>query len=269
MTTQFVTSKDGTRIAYETAGSGPVLLVVNGALGSRSLTFAKAIRDEFAKHFTVIDYDRRGRGESGDTQPFAVAREVEDIAALVKGPGGGSCFVFAQSSGAALALEAAASGVPMTMLVAFEPPYMVGDPKDRPDADFEARLWAMRKEEKRSQAVNYFMATVGVPAPFRLMMRLMPFWGQLKANAHTLPYDAAVMAGFELPARRLATIKVPVVAMVGAKSTPTLRRAAEAVATAVPKAKHQVAEGMSHAVNPKLMAPILAELFSGKPAKRA
>ena len=125
MATQFVTSADGTRIAYETAGQGAPLVFVWGALGARSSPFAKAMREELAKSFTVFDYDRRGRGESGDTQPYAVAREVEDLRAMV-GAAGGLPYVAATSSGAALALEAAASGVPMKMLAAHEPPYAVG-----------------------------------------------------------------------------------------------------------------------------------------------
>ena len=257
MNTQHVTSMDGTRIAYETAGSGPTLLVVNGAMGYRGLGFAKKFRDEFAKRFTVIDYDRRGRGESGDTAPYSVKKEVEDIAALVAGPGGGKCLVLAQSSGAALALEAAASGVPMTTLFAYEPPYMVGDPKDRPAPDFKERLEALLARGDRSGAVSYFMRTVGVPGFMLAVMRLFPFWKQLAAVAHTLPYDAAIMAGFDFPRKRLAALKVPVVAIAGEKTTPTLKRAVAEVAATVPGAQHKVAPGMSHAVNAKRLAPLL------------
>ncbi len=255
--TEFVTSKDGTRIAYETAGSGPTLLLVNGAMGYRGLDFAKKARDGFAAHFKVIDYDRRGRGESGDTKPYSVKKEVEDIAALVAGPGGGRCLVFAQSSGAALALEAAASGVPMQTLFAYEPPYMVGDPKDRPDRDFKEKLEALVAQGKRSEAVSYFMRTVGVPGFMLAVMRLFPFWKQLAAVAHTLPYDAAVMAGFDFPAKRLAALKVPVVAIAGEKTTPTLKAAVAQVAKTVPGAQHKVAPKMSHAVDSKRLAPLL------------
>jgi pimeloyl-ACP methyl ester carboxylesterase len=257
LTTQFVTSKDGTRIAYETAGSGPTLLIVNGAMGYRGLGFAKSFRAEMAKHFTVIDYDRRGRGESGDTPPYSVKKEVEDLAALVAGPGGGKCLVFAQSSGAALALEAAASGVPMTTLFAYEPPYMVGDPKDRPAPDFKERLERLVAEGDRSGAVSFFMRTVGAPAAMVAVMRLFPFWKQLAAVAHTLPYDAAVMAGFDFPAKRLAALKVPVVAIAGEKTTPTLKAAVAEVARTVPGARHQMAPKMGHAVNAKRIAPLL------------
>lgn len=255
--TSFVTSKDGTRIAYDKVGSGPTLLIVNGAMGFRGNAFAKKFQAEFAKHFTVIDYDRRGRGESGDTPPYSVNKEVEDLAALVAGPGGGQCLVFAQSSGAALALEAAASGVPMTRLVAYEPPYMVGDPEDRPDRDFKERLEAFLAQGDRDGAVTYFMRTVGVPALAVAIMRLFPFWKDLRAVAHTLPYDAAVMAGFDFPRKRLAGLTVPVVAVAGEKTTPTLKRAVAEVAKTVPGAQHRMAPRMNHAVDAKRMAPLL------------
>ena len=255
--TEFVTSKDGTKIAYDKVGSGPTLLIVNGAMGFRGNAFAKKFQAEFAKQFTVIDYDRRGRGESGDASPYSVRKEVEDIAALVAGPGGGKCLVFAQSSGAALALEAAASGVPMERLFAYEPPYMVGDPPDRPAPDFKERLEALVAKDDRDGAVKYFMRTVGVPGIALAIMRLFPFWKDLRAAAHTLPYDAAVMAGFDFPAKRLAALKVPVVAIAGEKTTPTLKRAVAEVARTVPGAQHKVAPRMSHAVDAKRMAPLL------------
>jgi pimeloyl-ACP methyl ester carboxylesterase len=255
--TGFVTSKDGTRIAYDKVGSGPTLLIVNGAMGFRGNAFARKFQAEFAKHFTVIDYDRRGRGESGDTKPYSVKKEVEDIAALVAGPGGGKCLVFAQSSGAALALEAAASGVPMETLFAYEPPYMVGNPPDRPAPDFKEHLEALVARGERDEAVKYFMRTVGVPGFALAIMRLFPFWKDLRAVAHTLPYDAAVMAGFDFPTKRLAALKVPVVAIAGEKTTPTLKRAAAEVAATVPGARHEVAPRMSHAVDAKRMAPLL------------
>jgi pimeloyl-ACP methyl ester carboxylesterase len=218
------------------------------------------MREELAKSFTVTDYDRRGRGESGDTKPYRVAREVEDLAAVIAAAGG-DAYVFATSSGAALALEAAASGVGMRMLAAYEPPYMVGDPKDRPDADFEQKLLSMIAEDRRDDAVKYFMRTVGVPAFFLFLMRLMPFWKGMRAVAHTLPYDAAVMAGFALPEARLREVGVPTVVLAGGSTTPTLRAGAEAAARAIPGARFQVIPEQSHGVQPKALRPVLAEIF--------
>src|SRR5918992_380946 len=158
--TRFAASRDGTRIAYHTVGSGPILLVVNGALGYRDMSFAKQLTNQLAKYFTVIDYDRRGRGESGDQRTYSVEREIEDIAALVEQAAGGPCYVFAQSSGAALALRAAAAGVSMKALVAYEPPYMIGNPEDRPAADYGERLGALIAAGRRDDAVKLFMRTV-------------------------------------------------------------------------------------------------------------
>lgn len=221
------------------------------------------MRGELAKSFTVYDYDRRGRGESGDTKPYAVAREVEDLAAVVQAAGGAP-YVFATSSGAALALEAAASGVPMRKLAAYEPPFMVGDPADRPDADFEQRLIDLIARDERDEAVKYFMRTVGVPGFVLVIMRLMPFWKDARAAAHTLPYDAAVMNGFELPEERLRSIRVPLVAMAGGKTTPTLMRAAETVARTVPGASHRVIPKQNHGVKPAALRPVLVEIFGAK-----
>jgi pimeloyl-ACP methyl ester carboxylesterase len=257
--TQFVTSRDGTRIAYEKIGSGPPLLVVNGALGFRAMSFAKQLRTEFAKYFTVIDYDRRGRGESGDQRSYSVDREIGDIDVLVRQAAGGACYVFAQSSGATLALRAAAAGVPMKALVAYEPPFMVGNPRDRPAADYRDQVTALIATGQRDEAVRYFMRTVGVPGFFVALMRLFPFWKQLRSSAHTLPYDAEIMGDFELPARELAAIDVPVVAAAGDNTTPTLKRAVQAVAEIVPGAQRQVAPKMSHAIKPALLAPLLRE----------
>ena len=260
MATQFVTSADGTRIAYETAGQGAPLVIVWGALGVRSSPFAKAMRDELAQSFTVFDYDRRGRGESGDTKPYAVAREVEDLRAMCEAAGG-SPYVWATSSGAALALEAAASGVPMKMLAAHEPPYMIGSPKDAPDPDYEQKVTELITRGKRDEAVRYFMRTVGVPPMFVFVMRFMPFWKDAVGAAHTLPYDAAVMRGFAFPETRLREIRVPTVVLVGGSTTPTLRKAADETARTVPAASERVIPKQNHGIKPAALHPVLVELF--------
>jgi pimeloyl-ACP methyl ester carboxylesterase len=259
--TNFVTSADGTRIAYHKVGNGPTLLVVNGALGFRGMSFARKAAQELAKHFTVIDYDRRGRGESGDQARYEVAREVEDLAALVQGAAGGPCYVFAQSSGAALALWAAAAGVPMKALVAYEPPYMIGVPKDHPTATYQARVTALIAAGRRDDALTLFMVTVGLPRFAVALMRLFPFWKDMRSTAHTLPYDAAVMGDFALPAERLASIKVPVVAVAGEKTAPMLKRAVREAARVIPGAQERVAPGMGHAIKPSRLAPLLAKWF--------
>ena len=266
MATQFVTSADGTRIAYETLGAGEPLVIVWGALGVRSSPFAKAMRDELAKDFTVYDYDRRGRGESGDTKPYAVAREVEDLRAVCEAAGGRP-YVWATSSGAALALEAAASGVPMRMLAAHEPPYKVGDVKGGPDPDYEEKMDTLVARGKRDEAVKYFMRTVGVPGPLVFAMRFMPFWKDAVAAAHTLPYDARILNGFAFPEQRLGEIHVPTVVLVGGSTTEMLRAAADATARAIPDATERVVPKQNHGIKPEALRPVLVEVFGQAPAR--
>ncbi|HLE97355.1 MAG TPA: alpha/beta fold hydrolase [Candidatus Thermoplasmatota archaeon] len=260
MPAKYVTSKDGTRIAFDVSGSGPPLVIVWGALGVRSSPFATPMRDALARHFTVYHYDRRGRGESGDTLPYAVAREVEDLAAVCE-TAGGSPYVFATSSGAALALEAAAAGVPMAGLAAYEPPYMVGDPKDAPPADYLAHVTRLVDEGRRDEAVKYFMRVVGVPGFLVAVMPFFPFWKDARAAAHTLPYDGAVMGDFKIPEKRLREIKTPTFALAGGRTTPTLKAAVAAVARTVPGAVHREVPKQNHGVKPAAIAPVLAELF--------
>lgn len=254
--TRFVTSRDGTRIAYDVEGKGPTLVVVNGALGFRRMSFAQQAAKALAEQFTVIDYDRRGRGESGDGSSYAVAREIEDLEAIIRAAGDPP-YVFAQSSGAALALAAAAAGVPMKVLVAYEPPYMIGLPSEKVPTRYREQVTALIAENRRDEAIKLFMVTVGVPRFVVPLMRLFPFWKDMRATAHTLPYDAAIMGAFELPSDILRSIRVPVVAVAGEKTAPALRRAVQAVADTVPGAQHRVAPGMSHAIKPDVLAPLL------------
>ena len=268
-----VTSKDGTTIAYERSGAGPALILVDGALCSRAFGPTPKLAPLLARHFTVYAYDRRGRGQSGDTHPYSPAREVEDIAALVEAAGG-PAFLLGLSSGGALALEAAASGLPITRLVAYEPPY-VDDSRDSSDssgqrggAAHEARLERLLAEGNRGGAVKYFMKDmVGAPAPMVVMMRLMPWiWRKLEAVAHTLPYDAAVMTGFRIPRARFASIAVPVLVMNGTKTDPRLREAARTIVNVIPAAHHRELAGQTHNVRPDVLTPAVVEFFTAPTA---
>jgi pimeloyl-ACP methyl ester carboxylesterase len=254
-------SKDGTAIAYGRTGSGPALILVDGALCSRSFGPMPKLAPLLAPHFTVYTYDRRGRGQSGDTQPYSKEREVEDIAALIK-EAGGSAFLLGLSSGAALALEAAASGLDVRKVAAYEPPYI--DPTgERGAVQHEPRLKALVAEGSRGGAVRYFMRDmVGVPAPAVVLMRLMPWiWRKLAAVAHTLPYDAAVMNHFQIPTTRFASITVPTLAMHGGKTDVRLQKATRAVADAIPGAQHVTLAGQTHNVKPAILAPAVVEFF--------
>jgi pimeloyl-ACP methyl ester carboxylesterase len=261
-------SKDGTVIDYEKSGRGPALILVDGAMCSRDFGPMPKLAPLLAQRFTVYVYDRRGRGRSGDTPPYSPEREVEDVAALIQEAGGRASLV-GLSSGGALALEAAASGLSIEKVVAYEPPY-VGASGNGGGADHLARLQALVAEGERGRAVKYFMRSmVGAPAGMVIMMQLMlPIWRKLKAVAHTLPYDAAVMSGFEVPTARLATVRVPTLVVHGAKTEARLARAAEAVAAAVPGAQHRTLPGQTHNVSPAVLAPALVAFIAGSPARR-
>ena len=263
-----VISRDGTAIAYDQTGAGPAVIMVGGAFSFRAYAGNVRLAGLLARRFSVINYDRRGRGDSGDTAPYSVAREVEDLAALIEAAGG-SAFVYGMSSGAALALEAAASGLNIIGLALYEPPYMVGEGGHRPPPDHQAQLKRLIAGDRRGDAVTYFMREVmGIPGIIVMAMRLLPFWSKLKTVAHTLPYDSAVMGDFSLPAARLASIAVPTLIVGGGKSPAVLRRAVHAVAEAVPQARHRVLEGQSHNVSMTALAPVLEEFFSAVPLIR-
>lgn len=257
-----VISGDGTPIAYDRSGSGPALILVDGALCSRSFGPSANLAPLLTPHFTVYKYDRRGRGQSGDTPPYARAREVEDIEALIR-EAGEPVFLVGLSSGGALALEAAASGLAIRKVVAYEPPY-VDDGGRAAGADHERRLQELVDAGNRGGAVAYFMRSmVQVPAPFVVMMRLMPWiWRQLKSVAHTLPYDAAVMTEFKVPRARLRSIGLPVLAMHGSKTDARLQRATRGVAEAIPGATLRVLAGQTHNVKPDALVPAVVEFFT-------
>lgn len=258
-----VQSADGTPIAFERTGSGPALILVDGALCSRTFGPSCNLSKALAPHFTVYTYDRRGRGDSGDRAPYAPAREVEDIAALVAHAGGSAALV-GLSSGAALALEAAASGLPVTHVVAYEPPY-VDEGNTGPELPHLQAVVERLQHGDRGGAVAYFMKDmVGVPGVFVIMMRLMPWmWPKLKKVAHTLPYDTTIMTGFRVPRRRLASIRVPALVMHGSKTDARLKAAATAVAAAIPGAQHRELAGQNHNVSPVALAPVVVEFMGG------
>lgn len=258
-----VQSADGTPIAFEQAGTGPAVILVDGALCSRAFGPSCNLSKALAPYFTVYAYDRRGRGESGDRSPYAPAREVEDIAALIARAGGSAALV-GLSSGAALALEAAASGLPVTHVVAYEPPYVDHEGTGAELPHVEA-LRERLQHGDRGGAVAYFMKDmVNVPGAFVIMMRLMPWlWSKMKRVAHTLPYDARVMTGFRVPKARLASMRVPTLVMHGSKTDARLKSAALAVAAVIPGATHRELAGQTHNVSPTVLAPVVVE-FVGR-----
>ncbi|ADJ49380.1 hydrolase [Amycolatopsis mediterranei S699] len=258
------TSADGTQIAYTRAGSGPALVLVDGAMCYRGSSPNDALAKELATHFTVYTYDRRGRGESGDTGPYTVEREVEDVAALIK-EAGGEAFLFGISSGAALALEAVNQGLPVTKLALYEPPFVVDSSRPRVPADYATRLDQALKEGKRGKAVKMFMTEgVGLSGATVAMMRIMPFWAKLKRVAHTIPYDTALViehqAGEPLPAA-WPEVKVPALAIDGGRSPDWMRNGVASLAKVLPSAEYRTLPDQTHIVKAPALAPVLKEFF--------
>ena len=261
-----VRSRDGTRIAYTRSGTGPALILIDGALCSRAFGPSAKLSALLARHFTVYAYDRRGRGQSGDTASYSPARELEDVAALIE-TAGGSASLVGLSSGAALALQAAADGLSIQSVVAYEPPY-VDDAGQGGGAAHQANLTRLVASGNRGGAVRYFMKDmVGAPAAAVVAMRMMPWiWRKLVAVAHTLPYDAAVMTDFQVPRARFATIARPALVMNGSKTDPRLKEAARLVAGAIPGAEHRVLTGQTHNVKPDVLTRAVVEFLTASPA---
>jgi pimeloyl-ACP methyl ester carboxylesterase len=255
------TSRDGTTIALDRSGDGPPVILVCGQSTTRSSNAALAAL--LAPDFTVLNYDRRGRGDSGDTLPYAVEREVEDIDALVS-EAGGSAFVCGFSSGAALALEAAASGLAIDKLALWEPPFDAEEGR-RPPRDLAQRYEEMIAEGRRGDVIEYFMANVvGLPPEFVAHAKTQPFWQAQEALAHTLVYDTIIMGDGSLPTKRAAAVPVPTLALAGGESFPFMRRAARTLAEAMPNARARTLEGQTHAADPAALAPVLGEFFGGR-----
>jgi pimeloyl-ACP methyl ester carboxylesterase len=262
-----VTSKDGTTIAFDQTGTGPALILVGGMFEQRAMdseTAQLAALPLLAQHFTVFHYDRRGRGDSTDTQPYAVEREIEDIEALIN-EAGGKAFVFGISSGAALALEAAlAFGGKVKKLAMYEPPYNDDEAGRQAWKKFRAQLKELLAQGRRGDAVGLFMMLLGMPAEQLDGMRQHPMWPVWEAVAATIAYDAAVMGeDASVPTERAARLAVPALIMDGGASPyPFMHITATALANAIPNAQHRTLEGQTHEVAAEALAPVLVEFFT-------
>jgi pimeloyl-ACP methyl ester carboxylesterase len=264
-TTRFVTSADGTEIAYDVTGTGTAVVVVEGALCQRSMGTAKALTPLLSEHYAVFAYDRRGRGESGPgSSPFAVQREVEDLVAVLAAAGP-DAFVIGASSGAALVLEALRTGVRMRKVALYEVPFIVDDTHAPQDADLGRRTQQLVDAGRRDEAVKVFMRSVGVPAFGLMMMRLMPVWKKLRGVAHTLPHDYAIVLehqqGKPLPPDHLSGATAPALVIAGGKSPAYLKNAQAAVAAALPHGTLRELPGQTHMVRAKATVPVLREFW--------
>ncbi|MEH1029290.1 alpha/beta hydrolase [Micromonospora profundi] len=256
-TSRTVTSRDGTSIAYEQAGSGPALILVDAAGHYRGLSSFGGLIDLLAANFTVYHYDRRGRGDSTDTQPYAVEREVDDLAALID-EAGGSAFLYGFSSGALLALHAAANGLTIPKLALLEPP--IDTTEDRSaQAAFTAELAELIAAERRTAAVEHFLTGVGVPDEVVAGMRESQSWSAMEAVAHTLVYDCMVSEATSL--QLLASVSVPTLVLGSAASGDDLTGMTATIAKAMPNSLHRSLPGEWHGVPDDVLAPALTEFF--------
>lgn len=260
--TTTVTSADGTAIGCERSGNGPPVILIGGALNNAQS--AAALAGVLAPLMTVIRYDRRGRGASGDTAPYAVSREIEDIGALIAELTGPACLC-GFSSGAALAFEAAAAGLAVAKLAMFEPPFRVDD-RHRLPGDYRERLTELTSSGRGDEAVGYFMTTaMGLPAEALRQMRQSAAWPTLCELAPTTVYDAIIMGdGAPLPARRMAALTVPTLVIDSTASPAWLRNAARATAGALADASHRSLDGTFHQIPPEVLGPVLADFFIGR-----
>ncbi|MEU4446239.1 alpha/beta hydrolase [Actinosynnema sp. NPDC050801] len=264
-----VVSEDGTAIAYTRIGSGPPLIIVDGALCHRAFGPATALAKSLAEHFTVYTYDRRGRGESGRGEsgggaPHDVDREVEDVAALIA-EAGGSAHLFGMSSGGTLVAEAAHRGVAAERIAIYESPMIVDDTHPPMAADLPERIERAVAEGRRGDAVKLFMRSVGTPGFFVAVLQVMPPWKKLKAVAHTLSHDFALVGEFQRgtppPADRWAGAEVPALVIAGGKSPEYMRNAQRFLASALPQGELTVLSGQTHVVKAAATAPVLVEFF--------
>lgn len=258
-----VTSADGTPIVFDRSGTGPVIVLVHGAFTTRAHPILSDVAAALATWFTVINYDRRGRGDSGDTSPYAVERELEDLTALLE-TADEPAMLFGGSSGAGLVLRAASRNRAISKLAVWEPPYHVDDSAPALPPDFAARLDALVAMGRRGAAVELFMTQAAQASPEAVAaMRLQPSWPQTEAVAHTLAYEAAVMGpGNALPVDQLAAIAQPALVLTGGHSPAWLTSAGRAVAQAIPSAAHRVLDGQTHSVCPRALVPELLEFFA-------
>jgi len=265
-TTRVVRSADGTEIAYDVTGSGPAVVVVEGAMCQRSMGTAQALTPLLSEHYSVYAYDRRGRGQSGPgSSPYTVHREVEDLIAVLEAAGPDALVVGA-SSGAALVIEAARAGVQMRKVALYEVPFIVDDTHAPHDPALGRRTQELLDAGRRADAVKLFMRTVGAPAIVVAMMRLMPVWKKLCGVAHTLPYDYEIVLrhqqGRPLPDGYLAGVTAPVLVIAGGKSPAYMKNAQAAIAAQLPDGRLEELPGQTHIVRGKATVPVLRRFFA-------
>lgn len=260
-----VISRDGTEIAYDKAGTGTALILVDGAMSTRNSNDKQALVDLLQPHLTVYKYDRRGRGDSGDVQPYAVEREIEDIAALID-ESGGNAYLYGHSSGAALAMDATIALDRVKKLAMYEAPYNDDPAAMQRWSEYIKQLTAALAEDRRGDAIALFMRLVGVPDERINQMRNAPgpMWSGMEALAPSLAYDHTAILGQDaaVPTKEASKVRVPAIVMSGSASFPFMQETAQALARAMPQGKFVSLEGQTHEVSMQALAPVLIEFFT-------
>jgi pimeloyl-ACP methyl ester carboxylesterase len=259
--TSYVTSADGTQIAFDRLGQGPPVVVMSGMFCDRQTT--RELAEQLAQQFSVINYDRRGRGDSGDTAPYALEREVEDLGALIA-EAGGTASVYGHSSGAGLALNAAASGLPITRLVLHEPPYGPDHEESKRGArELAENVRAALAEDRRADAIKLFLTASGMPPE---MVEGISSDPKMHAVAPTMPYDFEVMGdisrGGTIPEDLVRAISIPTLVIAGGESPDFFRDAAARIVEVLPNGKHTVLERQDHGAPADVVAPVVSEFFT-------
>ncbi|MBC6470397.1 alpha/beta fold hydrolase, partial [Actinomadura alba] len=260
-----VISADGTPIAFERFGSGRPVVVVGGATCDRAKM--REVSERLAHHFTVINYDRRGRGDSGDTAPYAVQREIEDLGALIT-EAGGTVSVYGHSSGAGLALHAAAHGLPITRLALHDPPFVPAGEQERAAREQGRQLRTLLEQDRRGDAAALFMTWTGVPSEAVAQMRGEPWWAGLEAIAHTLAYDSEVMGdisrGGTIPADQVGRVATATLVVNGGACPAWMIDAGRRIADGIPGGRQIVLADQEHVVPPDLLVPAIADFLAGR-----
>ncbi|MET3896321.1 pimeloyl-ACP methyl ester carboxylesterase [Devosia sp. UYZn731] len=255
-------SDDGTKIAYETRGAGPALVMVGGALNDRGSQ--RPYAEQLKSTFTVYTYDRRGRGDSGNTLPYGAKREVEDLAAVIQAAGG-AAYVFGHSSGSFIGLLAAASGVPIMRLATYEPPYAADEAGDALNTQIMVTLEGLLEAGQSEEALAFFFSTTGMPPAVIEQQKHTPHWPALVAKAPTLIYDYKLKTACgdaRVPTGELSQVAIPVQAMAGGASPDWMRASSRRVAYAVQHGTYLEVPGQGHMVPPEIVAPLLRAFFS-------
>lgn len=258
-----VISKDGTTIAFDKTGEGPALILVSGAFMHRAMNPGEAqLAELLAPNFTVYYYDRRGRGESTNTLPFAVDREIEDIEALID-TAGGSAYIYGISSGAALAMEATIKlNGKIKKLAMYEAPYKSDDEARQVWKEYRKELKELLAAGRKGDAVALFLRLVGMPNEQIEAMRPEPWWFAFEAVAPTLPYDADALGEDRIaPTTKAARVTVPALVIAGGASDDFFRETATALSNAMPNGQQRTLDGQHHDVAPEAIAPVLKEFF--------